>query len=123
MRRLAMLILALAMAGCAHSYQPIVDMQGVDPVRYNQDLSACRDYADQVNIAGEAAGGAGIGAALGSAIGAIAGAFNGGAGGGAALGAGVGAVAGGAKGTAGAAQGQQQVIANCLRHRGYAVLR
>ena len=123
--RLVLLLTAVTtgLAGCAHSYEPIVDTKGVDQARYQQDLSECRDYADQVNVGGEAAAGTGIGALLGGALGAIAGAFGGGAGRGAALGAGVGGVAGGAQGTAGGVSGQKQVIANCLRHRGYAVLR
>jgi outer membrane lipoprotein SlyB len=123
MRRLVLLALLSGLVGCARSYEPIVDMQGVDAVQYQQDLEACRAYAEQVNVGGEAATGTGIGAVFGSALGAIAGAFGGEAGKGAALGASLGGVTGGAKGTASGVQGQHQVIANCLRHRGYAVLR
>jgi outer membrane lipoprotein SlyB len=123
MRKLVVLVASIALAGCARSYEPIVDNQGVDEARYQQDLSECRDYAEQVNVGGEAATGTGIGAVLGGALGAVVGAFSGGAGRGAALGAAVGGVTGGAKGTAEGVSGQKQVIANCLRHRGYAVLR
>src|SRR5262249_3207361 len=86
---LAMAAAAALVAGCARSYEPIVDTKGIDEARYQQDLSECRDYAEQVNVGGEAAVGTGIGAALGAAIGAIAGAFGANAGKGAALGAGL----------------------------------
>src|SRR5882757_9959584 len=100
MRKLVVLMSLMAIAGCAGSYEPIVDTKGVDEARYQQDLLECRDYAEQVSVGGEAAKGVGIGAVLGGALGAIAGAFGGGAGRGAALGAGIGGVAGGARGTA-----------------------
>ena len=36
--------LLLLLAGCAgRSRDPIVDMQGVDPVKYQQDLAYCRE--------------------------------------------------------------------------------
>ena len=124
MRLLSPALLAAALlAGCAQSYQPIVDMNGVDPARYQQDLAECRHYAEEVSPAGEAVAGGAVGAVLGSALGAVAGAFGGDAGSGAALGAGLGGVSGGASGGLGGAAGQRQVIDNCLAHRGYAVLR
>ena len=122
MRPLLVALIVLGVTGCAHSYEPIIDRKGVDQARYQQDLAECRDYADQVGVGGEAAKGTGIGAVLGGALGAIAGAFGGGAGRGAALGASIGGVAGGARGTAEGVSDQKQVIRNCLRHRGYAVL-
>jgi hypothetical protein len=123
MRALVLAALLGTLAGCARSYEPIIDSEGVDPARYQQDLEACRGYAEQVSVGGEAAAGTGIGAVFGTALGAIAGAFGGGAGEGAAIGAGLGGVTGAAQGTASGVHGQQQVVANCLRHRGYAVLR
>ena len=42
--------------GCAN-YQPIVDTQGVDMGRYNDDLTACQGYAAQVDPASHAAAG------------------------------------------------------------------
>jgi outer membrane lipoprotein SlyB len=122
-RGIAAALAAAALAGCAQTYEPIVDMKGVDQARYQQDLAECRTYAEKVSPAGEAATSGIIGGAIGAALGAIVGAFGGGAGRGAALGAGVGGVAGGATGGLHGVEGQKQVINNCLRGRGYAVLR
>ena len=94
----------------------------MEQTKYQQDLSECRTYAEQVSPAGKAATGGGIGAVLGAALGAIAGAFSGDAGTGAALGASVGAVGGTAEGAGQAAGDQKQIINNCLRGRGYSVL-
>ena len=116
-------LVALALASCAQSYEPLIDMKGVDQARYQQDLAECRTYAEKVSPAGEAATGGVIGAGIGAALGAIVGAFSGGAGTGAALGAGVGGAGGAASGGLHGVEGQKQVINNCLRHRGYAVLR
>ena len=113
----------LALAGCAQSYEPIIDTKGVDQAQYQQDLAECRTYAEQVSSGQEAAASGLGGALLGGALGAVAGAFGGNAGTGAALGGGVGSVAGAASGGGHAAEDQRQVIANCLRHRGYSVLR
>lgn len=114
---------AVALAGCAKSYEPIVDMKGVDQARYQQDLSECRAYAERVSPAGEAATGGLLGAGIGAALGAIFGAFGGGAGSGAALGGAVGGAGGAASGGLHGAEGQKQVINSCLRGRGYSVLR
>ncbi|HEX7007511.1 MAG TPA: glycine zipper family protein [Alphaproteobacteria bacterium] len=122
-RSVVLSVVALALAACARSYEPIVDMKGVDQARYQQDLAECRAYAEQVSPAGEAAAGGLLGAGVGAALGAIVGAFGGGAGSGAALGAGVGGVGGAASGGLRGASGQKQVIKNCLSRRGYAVLR
>ncbi|HNB26061.1 MAG TPA: glycine zipper family protein, partial [Alphaproteobacteria bacterium] len=43
------------LAGCAQSYQPVVDTRGHDTARYQQDLYECRQYAEQVSPAGNAA--------------------------------------------------------------------
>ena len=121
--RLGLAFSLAVLAGCAQSYEPIVDMKGVDQARYRQDLAECRTYAEKVSPAGEAATGGVIGAGIGAALGAIVGAFGGGAGTGAAVGAGVGGAGGAASGGLRGVEGQKQVINNCLRHRGYAVLR
>ncbi len=123
MRHLAFMTLTLGLAGCAHGYEPIIDTRGVDPARYQADLADCRGYAEQVSPAGEAAGGAVVGAAVGAALGAVAGAFGGDAGGGAAVGAALGGTSGTAGGLASGVADQQEVIRNCLRGRGYSVLR
>jgi len=118
----AAVLLVVTLTACAGSYEPIVDMKGVDPARYRSDLAECRAYADEVGTGGETARSGFGGALLGSALGAIAGAFGGSAGSGAALGAGIGGVSGTASGAGHGVQRKEQVIDNCLRYRGYAVL-
>ena len=95
----------------------IVDMKGVDPAKYQSDLSDCTSYASQVDATGKVGGNAAGGAVVGGAIGAIFGGPEG-----AARGAGAGAVGGGARGVEQTVAERHQVVANCLRHRGYAVL-
>jgi len=117
MRFALLSLFVVLLAGCAgRSGGPIVDMRGVDPVQYRQDLAECNSYADQVAVGHQAAQGAVAGAAVGGALGAILG-KNTSAGEGAAAG----AVAGGARGTAAGVRERQRVVKNCLRHRGYAV--
>jgi outer membrane lipoprotein SlyB len=119
----AILLIAViaAMSACSSHKSPpggvIVDMKGVDPVQYNADLHECMAYADQVDAAGKVGGNAAGGAVVGGAIGAIFGGPEG-----AARGAGAGAVGGGARGVEQTVAERHQVVANCLRRRGYAVL-
>jgi hypothetical protein len=115
---------ALALTGCAQSYQPVVDTKGVDSARYQQDLYDCRQYAEQVSPAGNAAIGGLGGAAGGAALGAITGAILPGvsAGNGAALGAATGGAVGVAGGAYKGVNDQKTIINNCLRGRGYSVL-
>ena len=125
MKRFLALAAAMAtLAGCAQSYQPVVDTRGNDTARYQQDLYECRQYAEQVSPVQDAAVGGLGGAAAGAALGAITGALVGGVSAG--QGAAVGAATGGAVGIgAGAYTGvneQQRIIDNCLRNRGYSVL-
>jgi hypothetical protein len=105
--------------GCA-GHKPgagtIVDMKGVDPYQYQIDLAECEQYADQVAVGEQAAAGAAGGAVVGGLVGAIAKDVSAG------RGAGVGAVVGGAKGTYQGVEERHQVVGNCLRNRGYAVL-
>ena len=122
MIRVFAVFLGLCLASCAQSYQPIIDTKGVDEAKYQQDLSECRAYAEEVSPAGKAATSGGIGALLGAALGAIVGAFSGSAGQGAAIGASVGGVGGAASGVGEGVSDQKQIIRNCLRNRGYAVL-
>jgi outer membrane lipoprotein SlyB len=120
-RALIVAIVGLALlAGCAGRTQrsePIVDMKGVDPVRYQTDLAECRQYADQVTVGADAATGVVAGGVLGGAVGAVAGNSDT-----AKRSAGVGAILGGARGTAGALRERNLVLRNCLRNRGYSVL-
>ena len=124
MKRFVTLAVAMAtLAGCAQSYQPVVDTKGHDSARYQQDLYECRQYAEQVSPAGKAAVSGLGGAAAGAALGAITGALVGGVGAG--EGAAFGAATGGAVGVgAGAYSGvkeQEQIIDTCMRGRGYNV--
>jgi hypothetical protein len=108
---------SIAATACAN-YRPIVDQQSIGTVaRYETDLSDCQRYAEHVSPAGGAAVGAILGAALGVAIGAIAGDAD--------LGiyAAGGALGGAVGGLGSGAEDQQDVIRNCLRGRGYSVLK
>jgi len=117
MRMVLVSLLLVVLAGCAgRSSGPIVDMRGVDPVQYRQDLAECNSYADQVAVGQRAAQGAVAGAAVGGALGAILDRETS-----AGEGAAAGAVVGGARGTAAGVRERRQVVRNCLRNRGYAV--
>jgi len=49
---------AAVLSGCTATSQPIVDTKGVDSNQYAKDNSECQNYADQANVAGDAAIGA-----------------------------------------------------------------
>ncbi len=110
-------VFALLTLGACASNAPIVDMRGVDPVRYEQDLADCQGYAEQVAVGGKAATGAAVGAVVGAAVGAAVGNSRT-----VERAAGGGAVVGAAKGTGRGLNERQRVVRNCLRNRGYAVL-
>lgn len=113
-------LLVLLSSGCASHHrpgEPIVDLQGADPVQYEQDLGDCRQFAKQVNVGTRTGAGAVAGAVLGGAIGAVIGDS-----GTASKGAGVGAIHGGARGTFSGYRERSQVVKSCLRQRGYRVL-
>lgn len=110
------ILLVTGCAGRKPGAGTIVDMKGVDPYQYQIDLAECEEYADQVDVGGQAATGAAGGAVVGGLVGAIAKDAS------AKRGAGVGAVVGGAKGTYHGVEERHQVVGNCLRNRGYAVL-
>jgi hypothetical protein len=45
MLRAALILLPLfLLAGCSYAPAPVVDMAGVDPVKYSHDLGECREY-------------------------------------------------------------------------------
>jgi len=117
---LAALAAATLLGGCAAQQpgrDPIVDLKGVDPARYQVDLAECRTYADQVGVGQDAAVGAVTGAVLGGVTGAVARDSDT-----AKRAAGVGAVLGGAHGTLSGLEERDRVVRTCLRNRGYAVL-
>lgn len=108
------------LAGCASrggGSQPIVDLKGVDPARYQRDLAECQAYAAQVDVRGEVGRSALGGAIIGGAMGAIVGNHET-----AERMAGVGAVTGTARGGVRAVQERRTVLRNCLVGRGYRVL-
>ncbi len=110
------LLLIFLLAGCA-SHKVIIDKEGVDMSKYDQDLAACQAYAEEVPTGEEVGKSAAGGAIVGGAIGAILGGRRG-----AETLAGVGAVSGAAKGGSHADREKDQVVKNCLRGRGYRVL-
>jgi outer membrane lipoprotein SlyB len=112
----------LLVAACASTYQPVVDMKGVDYYGYQRDLSECRGYAEQVNPIEDAGVGTLLGAAGGAALGAATGAALGSPASGAALGAAAGGIGGGSYGGITGADRQKTIINNCLKERGYKVL-
>jgi outer membrane lipoprotein SlyB len=114
MHHIRSLALAFCAIACAANPDPIVDMRGVDPVLYQQDLADCKAYTRQIQTEVGVAKGAAGGAAVGGAVGAISGDT--------AKGAGIGAVAGGAKSAQLNEREKQQVVKNCMRGRGYRVL-
>ena len=115
--RLAMLLLALCLAGCTTTDEIIIDRKGVDPARYEQDLAECRTYSEEVKTGEKAARGAASGAVVGGLIGAAVGNSSD-----AQRGAGAGAITGGARGLSEGERDQVEVVKQCLRGRGYRVL-
>ncbi len=107
-------LLCAVLAGCASHPEPIVDMQGVDPLRFAQDRAECQSYSEQVKPAKGAAKGAAAGAVIGAASGAI--------GGDAERGAGYGGVWGAGRSGLRGARERDAVWKRCLRGRGYRVL-
>ena len=115
-----MLTLAASFTGCAgKAGKPIVDMKGVDPYQYEEDLAQCSEYADEVAVAEKAVGGAVAGAVVGGALGAI---WDGNRGSSPERGAASGAVVGGAGGLGSGVNERNNVVKNCMRGRGYSVL-
>jgi outer membrane lipoprotein SlyB len=110
----AILALLTLTTACTTTDEIIIDKQGVDMSRYNQDLAECRSYATEVQTGKKVVKGAASGAVVGGLIGAITGDVG--------EAAGVGAVGGGAKGASQGEQEEVQVVKRCLRGRGYKVL-
>lgn len=124
MKKLALTLVSAVLAtGCATqntgaSYRPVIDTQGKDPVRLQQDLSECQAYAHQVSSAAErAAAGALAGALIGAVFAAAAGAK-----GYRNESAAVGALSGGLGAAAEGERDQRNIIRRCMSGRGYSVL-
>ncbi len=113
----AALLAGCASTGTGSNFRPIVDNKGVDLNRYEADLQECQAYAKNTANAGKSgAGGAAVGAALGVALALIGGDKK-------LASAGAGAVVGGAVGASAGETSQRDIIRNCLRGRGYKVLK
>ena len=117
----AVLVMAM-LAGCVTTptmYAPVIDMQTVsDTSQYTSDLTACQQYASQIDAARGAATGAVLGAVIGVGVGLLFGLR------GQALAqvAGVGALSGGVNVAAEAGRSVIQIVNNCMAGRGYKVL-
>ena len=121
LKTIAVLAAAAVLTGCASApgqygtrYVPVVDLQGRDQNKYQQDLAECQTLAEQRGDTAQQALAGAVGAALIGAILAPSGYRNNVAGRSALLGAGAGA------GTA--IQTQQEIVKRCLAGRGYSVL-
>ena len=112
----------LLMTACAGTYEPVVDMDGVNPTKYQQDLAVCRGYADKIDATGDGAKSTLIGAGLGAAAGAAIGAISGNAGAGALIGTTAGGFGGAGTSASDTISRQKTIINNCLKKRGYEVL-
>ena len=113
-RLLSVIALVACTSACTTTDEIIIDKQGVDMSRYDQDLAECKSYATEVQTGKKVAKGAASGAVVGGLIGAITGD--------AGKAAGVGAVTGGAKGASEGSEDEVDVVKRCLRGRGYKVL-
>ena len=123
MIKIITIIFSVALLASCATYRPIVDMRGVDQQRYDVDLAECQQYAEQISPGANAVVGAVVGTAIGAIVGGLIGAVVHQPRAGAKMGAAIfgtqTAVAAGAEG----AQGQVDVISNCMMGRGYNVLR
>jgi hypothetical protein len=124
--RFAFALVALGLAGCA-APAPLVDMTGVDPVRFQRDLDRCEAIARGPETFGPLVAGAIMGASFGMGVGAFAGTSSSvsvaeGIGGGAGAAAGTGTAAIIAPAPApvpSAAPEETRSVADCLRAHGY----
>ena len=115
--RLLLIGIPLILAACTTTDEIIIDEKGVDMSHYQEDLSQCSEYSEQVAVAEKGARGAASGAVVGGLIGAVGGGHRS-----TAEAAGAGAVVGGAKGVNEGDKDKVKVVKNCLRGRGYKVL-
>jgi outer membrane lipoprotein SlyB len=123
--RFISVFVAFSVAGCASMTEqnPIIDTKNANMVSYPADLTECRAYAEQVDMGKSVGESALTGGAVGAGIGAIVGLFDKKSFG-TALGAGAlsGAIGGGVKGAVSTFDKRKEVVANCLKGRGYSVL-
>jgi hypothetical protein len=123
-------VLSIAIAACApvSNYRPEVDLAGVDPGRFENDLHDCQKVA-ALDRYGPVLARVVQGATIGAALGAVAGGYAGNIGLATSYGAIAGTVVGGGAGVAEAAgrgpfadaPDERAVVEACLRNNGYAV--
>jgi len=109
-------VLVLLLAGC--QYRPVVDQKmSKNPERFDADLAECRQIAEGGGGGGHVAGGAAGGAVVGGALAVATGRPD-------RIGqaAGGGAVIGGARGAGASGREKREIVRNCLKGRGHAVL-
>lgn len=109
-------------AGSGDRYTPVIDMQGLDMVRYSADLANCRTYTKTINPAADAAAGAIIGALIGAAVGASVGHGTSYQGSLTRYGAGYGGTSGALQAGSRGVVKQETIMANCMAGRGYRTL-
>ncbi len=122
------LLLTLALAACApvSDYRPAVDLAGIDPARFENDLHDCQKVAARDRY-GPVLARVVQGATIGAALGAVAGGYAGNIGLATSYGAITGTVAGGALGAAEASGAvpppnppdEAAIVEECLRNNGY----
>jgi hypothetical protein len=119
------LLLLAACAGAGH--RPLIDTKDQDMSNYETDLRECQAIASGEGIGDDVAKSTAVGAATGTAIGVLIGAMGGGPAAGILVGAGTlagyGAAAGVVDGAVTGSNEQEEIVANCLRGRGYKVLK
>lgn len=123
----ALFTACIFLAGCAgqnyvNTFEPVIDMQGVNHAAYETDLSACRQYAVREDPANKAMREAFAGAIAGALVGAAVGSAFGHMGTGAGAGAAYGAVGGAGHGAVTGMRAQQIIVSRCMSGRGYKVL-
>lgn len=126
MKRIMIILVCLLLVGCA-AHRPIVDLKSSAPDKnqytYEQDLRECQQYAESIDVGGNAVVGAVIGGVLVGTMSAILYAVVGlDPGEGFATGAAIGGIEGGVAGGFGAGQTQIEIINRCMAGRGYMVL-
>ena len=114
--KIATILAAAIITGCAAHPDPIIDTKGVDPVRLAEDWDECEVYTEEIIIAQGVGKGAAVGAAVGAAAGAVSNRRE------IDEAAGLGALYGGTLSGLDADRQKQEVFKRCMRGRGYRVL-
>ncbi|GBD42779.1 hypothetical protein HRbin40_00234 [bacterium HR40] len=128
MRRPILLGLVLLLAGCTaqeRNYEPLVDLQASGRTReqYAYDLRECQTLASQRSPQQQVGTSAAVGAAAGAAAGTLVGVIAGKPAHGLWQGAALGGLGGLGYGLYSSWDEQNRAVANCLRGRGYVVVR